>query len=108
MTPSSSSMLTQMPGFSRPLNQIVAKSSEDSDRIHQFDISKGTVMRILAAIAAISGVMALPGAAVSQTPEGAATLYEGCKWMDGSVDLVATPPIKLSFRWQACDGKQAA
>jgi hypothetical protein len=64
-------------------------------------------MKILAAIAATAALLAYPQMAPAQTPDGASTLYDGCKWTDQAIDLVVKPPIKLTFRWQACDGKQA-
>lgn len=64
-------------------------------------------MNNLAAIAALSGLLVLSGNAAAQTPDGEAVLYDGCKWTEQAIDLAAKPPLKLSFRWQACDGKQA-
>jgi hypothetical protein len=64
-------------------------------------------MRNLAAIAAIFGLLVLPRLALSQAPYGSAMLYEGCKWSDQTIELATKPPLDLSFRAQACDGKQA-
>lgn len=64
-------------------------------------------MRNLAGIAAIFGLLVLPRLAAAQTPESDVTLYEGCKWSEQTIDLSVKPTLKLSFRWQACDGKQA-
>ena len=64
-------------------------------------------MKDLAAIAAIIAVSILPQAVMAQTPDGDATLYEGCKWTDQTIELGVKPPLKISFRWQVCDGKQA-
>ncbi|MBL8908938.1 MAG: hypothetical protein JNM20_19865 [Rhizobiales bacterium] len=64
-------------------------------------------MKNLAAISLLFGLLNLPELASAQTPDDEATLYDGCKWTEQAVDLASTPPLELSFRWQACDGKQA-
>lgn len=64
-------------------------------------------MNNLAAIAALIALVLLPRAAMAQAADGDATPYEGCKWTDQTIDLTVKPPIKLTFRWQSCDGKQA-
>jgi hypothetical protein len=64
-------------------------------------------MRNLAAIAVLFGSLSLSAYASAQAPEGEIALYQGCEWSDQTINLAAKPPIKLSFRRQACDGKQA-
>jgi len=64
-------------------------------------------MKNLAAIAALFGLLTFQTGASAQSPDGDVRLYEGCKWSEQTIDLAVKPPLQLSFRWQACDGKQA-
>jgi hypothetical protein len=85
------------------MNRILSISDQVSDKIREYSISKGTVMRILAAFA----ILCFATPALAQDAPGGVSLFEGCKWSDQTIDLNATPPLKFTFRWQDCDGKQA-
>jgi len=44
---------------------------------------------------------------MAQEMPGGVSLYEGCKWSEQAITLATKPELKLSFRSQDCDGKQA-
>jgi len=49
-----------------------------------------------------------PTLAGAQAPDSAVELIEGCKWRDQTISVSSTPVTKLTFRWQDCDGENAA
>jgi hypothetical protein len=70
-------------------------------------LSQGTVMKILAAAAAIAALIIGTQCAFAQAPADEITLIGGCAWRDQVEVLEGEPQAKLSFRWQDCDGKEA-